>query len=139
MILNIRENLRLSEKGCPGCDESTARTGGYPKSGFTYDTFINNAGMMTTDSDKRTYKLYELQDRISSTIRLFENVKDAKVTIALGEESKYALDDEAKQDSSATAVVTMKDGGSPTEDQAAAIQRLVAKSAGNGTGSGCGI
>lgn len=101
---------------------------GYPKSGFTYDTFINNAGMMTTDSDKRTYKLYELQDRISSTIRLFENVKDAKVTIALGEESKYALDDEAKQDSSATAVVTMKDGGSPTEDQAAAIQRLVAKS-----------
>ena len=101
---------------------------GYPKSGFTYDTFINNVGMMTTDSDKRTYKLYELQDRISSTIRLFENVKDAKVTIALGEESKYALDDEAKQDSSATAVVTMKDGGSPTEDQAAAIQRLVAKS-----------
>ena len=113
---------------------------GYPKSGFTYDTFINNAGMMTTDSDKRTYKLYELQDRISSTIRLFENVKDAKVTIALGEESKYALDDEAKQNY-ATAVVTMKDGGSPTEDQAAAaIQRLVAKSsARNGTGSGCGI
>lgn len=101
---------------------------GYPKSGFTYDTFTENAGMMTTDSDKRTYKLYELQDRISSTIRLFENVKDAKVTIALGEESKYALDDEEKQDSSATAVVTMKDGGSPTEDQAAAIQRLVAKS-----------
>lgn len=101
---------------------------GYPKNGFTYDTFINNAGLMTTDSDKRTYKLYELQDRISSTIRLFENVKDAKVTIALGEESKYALDDSDKQESSATAVVTMNDGGSPTEDQAAAIQRLVAKS-----------
>ena len=55
-------------------------------------------------------------------------MSDVKVTIALGEESKYALDDEAKQNSSATAVVTMKDGGSPTEDQAAAIQRLVAKS-----------
>ncbi|HIX28132.1 MAG TPA: flagellar M-ring protein FliF [Candidatus Blautia stercoravium] len=104
---------------------------GYPKSGFTYDTFINNAGMMTTDSDKRTYKLYELQDRISSTIRLFDNVKDAKVTIALGEESKYALDDSEEQASSATAVVTMKDGGSPTKEQAAAIQRLVAKSVPN--------
>lgn len=104
---------------------------GYPKSGFTYDIFINNAGMMTTDSDKRTYKLYELQDRISSTIRLFDNVKDAKVTIALGEESKYALDDSEQQDSSATAVVTMKDGGSPTKEQAAAIQRLVAKSVPN--------
>ena len=58
---------------------------GYPKSGFTYDTFKDNAGMMTTDSDKNTYKLYELQDRIGSTIRLFDGVKDAKVTIALGE------------------------------------------------------
>lgn len=101
---------------------------GYPKSGFTYDTFINNAGLMSTDSDKRTYKLYELQDRISSTIRLFENVKDAKVTIALGEESKYALSDDEEQASSASAVVTMEDGGSPTEEQAAAIQRLIAKS-----------
>lgn len=101
---------------------------GYPKSGFTYDTFINNAGLMTTDSDKRTYKLYELQNRIGSTIRLFENVKDAKVTIALGEESKYVLDDSSQTESSATAVVTMSDGGTPTEEQAAAIQRLVAKS-----------
>lgn len=101
---------------------------GYPKSGFTYDTFKDNAGMMTTDSDKNTYKLYELQDRIGSTIRLFDGVEDAKVTIALGEKSKYALDDEAEKKSSATAVVTMKDGGVPTKEQSTAIQRLVAKS-----------
>ena len=103
---------------------------GYPKSGFTYDTFINNAGMMTTDSDKNRYDLYQLQDRIGATIRLFDNVDDAKVTIALGEKSKYALDDETVR-SSATAVVTMSDGGSPTEEQAVAIQRLVAKSVPN--------
>ena len=100
---------------------------GYPKSGFTYDTFKDNAGVMTTDSDKNTYKLYDLQDRIGSTIRLFDGVKDAKVTIALGEESKYVLSDN-EQKSSATAVVTMQDGGSPTAEQAAGIQRLVAKS-----------
>lgn len=103
---------------------------GYPKSGFTYDTFINNAGMMTTDSDKSRYELYQLQDRIGATIRLFDGVDDAKVTIALGEKSKYALDDEDVR-SSATAVVTMSDGSSPTEDQAIAIQRLVAKSVPN--------
>ena len=101
---------------------------GYPKSGFTYDTYTQNAGMMTTDSDKQLYKLYELQDRIGATICLFDGVKDAKVTIALGEESKYALNDEAEQKSTATAVVTMEDGGAPTEKQAAAVQRLVAKS-----------
>ncbi|MDE6831097.1 MAG: flagellar M-ring protein FliF, partial [Lachnospiraceae bacterium] len=43
---------------------------GYPKSGFTYDTFKDNASMLTTESDKKTYKLYELQARIGSTIRL---------------------------------------------------------------------
>ncbi len=100
---------------------------GYPKSGFTYDTFKDNAGMLTTDSDKSTYKLYELQDRIGSTIRLFDGVKDAKVTIALAEQSRYVLNENMDAKSSATAVVTMNDGGSPTEDQAAAIQRLVAK------------
>lgn len=101
---------------------------GYPKSGFTYDTYTQNTGMMTTDSDKQLYKLYELQDRIGATICLFDGVKDAKVTIALGEESKYALSDDADQKSTATAVVTMKDGGAPTAKQAAAVQRLVAKS-----------
>ncbi len=100
---------------------------GYPKSGFTYDTFKDNAGMLTTDAEKSTYKLYQLQDRIGATIGLFEGVKSAKVTIALGEESKYALNDN-EQNPTATAVVTMKDGGSPTADQAAGIQRLVAKS-----------
>ncbi len=100
---------------------------GYPKSGFTYDIFRNNATMMTTDSDKQTYKIYELQDRIGATISLFDNVKDAKVTIALGEQQKYALDDSQKQEASASVVMMMKDNGSPTEEQAAAVQNLVSK------------
>lgn len=101
---------------------------GYPKSGFAYDTFINNSGGMTTDSDKKTYKQYELQDRIGATIRLIDGIKDAKVTIALGEEKKYALtkDDTEENQPSASVMVVMKDQGSPSPEQAAAIQRLVA-------------
>lgn len=98
---------------------------GYPKSGFTYDTFINNAGLMSTDSDKNTYKLYELQDRIGATIKLFDGVADAKVTIALGEDNRYVLND-SESKSSASVTVVMKDGGSPTKEQTAGIQRLVA-------------
>lgn len=104
---------------------------GYPKSGFSYDVFIDNAGGMTTDTEKQQYKLYELQDRIGATVALFDGVKDAKVNIALKSESKYALEDtsDKSNSSSATVVVTMKNSGeSPTEKQAAAIQRLVAKS-----------
>ncbi len=103
---------------------------GYPKSGFTYDVFTENAGGMTTDTEKQTYKLYDLQNRIGATIRLFDGVKDAKVTIALADNQKYVLDSTDSEDSSASAsvVVTMESDGSPSEKQASAIQRLVARS-----------
>lgn len=107
--------------------KATLASQGYPKSGFTYDIFRNNATMMTTDSDKQTYKIYDLQDRIGATISLFDNVKDAKVTIALGEQQKYALDDQVQQEASASVVMVMDDNGSPTEEQAAAVQNLVSK------------
>lgn len=101
---------------------------GYPKSGFTYDVFRNNVNLMTTDSDRRTFKLYDLETRIGSTIKILDGVKEAYVTIALGETSKYALSDETKQEASAQAVVVMKDGGSPTEEQAKSIQLLISRS-----------
>lgn len=100
---------------------------GYPESGFTYDMFSDNAGLMSTDSDKQTYLLYQLQDRIGATIRLFDGVKDAKVTIALGKQNNYVLSSDEDVESSATAVVLMNDGQTADKDLAAAVQRLVAK------------
>lgn len=106
---------------------------GYPKSGFTYDVFTENAGGMTTDTEKEMYKLYDLQDRIGATIRFFDGVKDAKVNIALANEQRYVLEDNADGSTapSASVVVTMENGDSPSEKQATAIQRLVAKSVPN--------
>lgn len=100
---------------------------GYPKSGFTYDTYTKNAGLMTTDTDKNRYWVYELQDRIGATVKMFDGVADAKVNIALGEDNRYVLSDEETK-SSGSVTVTMQDGGSPTREQTAGIQRLVAKS-----------
>lgn len=105
---------------------------GYPQSGFTYDIFTENAGGMTTDTEKQTYKLYELQNRIGATIALFDGVKDAKVTIALAGEQKYVLEDDSESGGgSASVVVTMRSGAELDEKQAKAIQRLVAKSVPN--------
>lgn len=101
---------------------------GYPKSGFTYDVFKNNVNLMTTDSDRKTFKLYDLETRIGSTIQLFDGVKEAYVTIALGETSKYALSEDSAKEASAQAVVVMKEGGSPSEEQAKSIQRLISRS-----------
>ncbi len=101
---------------------------GYPQSGFTYDVFKDNIGLTTTDFEKNSYKLFELQNRMGATIRLFQGVKDAKVTIALAEDQKYVLDDKSTQQAQASVVVIMTNGGSPTGEQVKGIQRLVAKS-----------
>lgn len=101
---------------------------GYPKSGFAYDVYINNSGVMATESDKKQYTLYDLQDRLGATIRLFDGVQDAKVTIAEGSTSSYALDDDSDVDATASAVVTMKDGQTLSETTADAIRNLISRS-----------
>ena len=101
---------------------------GYPKSGFTYDMYRNNAGLMTTESDKKQYTLYDLQHRLGAQIRLFEGVQDAKVTIAEAAEQKYALQDNTNTDASASVVVTMEAGQSLNDSKAAAIKNLIARS-----------
>ena len=101
---------------------------GYPKSGFTYNMYIGNSGLMTTESDKKQYTLYDLQDRLGATVRLFEGVRDAKVTIAEGTEQNYAIETDNPIDASASVVVTMEDGEKLGEKNAAAIKNLVARS-----------
>ena len=101
---------------------------GYPKSGFTYDMYRNNSGLMTTESDKKQYTRYELQDRLGAQIRLFEGVQDAKVTIAEAGQQTYALGDDTSTEASAAVTVTMKKGQTLTSDQASAIKNLISRS-----------
>ena len=100
---------------------------GYPKTGFAYDVFTEHAGMMSTESEKETYKLYQLQERIGSTIRTLDGIKSAVVTINPAKNSKYVLNTEDAAKASAYVVVHMYNGGSPSKKQSEAIQRLVAK------------
>ena len=101
---------------------------GYPKSGFAYDMYIGNSGLMTTESDKKQYTLYDLPDRLGATIRLFDGVRDAKVTIAEGSDQTYAIEDENPVQASASVVVTMEEGQSLSEKNAEAIKNLIARS-----------
>lgn len=99
---------------------------GYPKSGFTYDIFINNVGLLATDFEKYKYAQFELESRMASTIKQFDGVKDATVAIAMENEQKYVLQEDVKE-TSASVTVAMEDGGSPSKGQVKGIQRLVAK------------
>ena len=101
---------------------------GYPKSGFAYDMYIGNSGLMTTESDKKQYTLYDLQDRLGATIRLFDGVRDAKVTIAEGTDQTYAIEEDNPVQASASVVVTMEEGHSLSEKNAEALKNLIARS-----------
>ncbi len=100
---------------------------GYPKSGFAYDMYLNNTGLMTTESDKKLITKYELQDRLGATIRVFDGVQDAKVTINEGAEALYAWEDQSAAGASASVVVTMKNGSVLTADKAQAVKTLISR------------
>ena len=101
---------------------------GYPKSGFNYDTYFNNVGMMASESDRQTVRLYELQDRMAAVIRCFDGVSDAVVTISEGSDQRYVLDSENATPASASVMVTMADGDAMPQNYADAIGNLVARS-----------
>ncbi|MCI8565503.1 MAG: flagellar M-ring protein FliF [Lachnospiraceae bacterium] len=98
---------------------------GYPKSGFSYDIYLDNTGLMSTESDKERYTLYELQNRLGAQIRLFDGVKEATVTINEATQSKYALSDASQMQASASVSVTMENGRTLSEEGADAIRRLI--------------
>lgn len=100
---------------------------GYPKSGLSYNTFKENVNSLSTDYDKNIYAIYDLQDRVASTIRHFNGVKDAAVVFSIGSNDRYVLTKD-KQDASAWATVYMQPGATLEDDQVKGIQRLVAKS-----------
>lgn len=123
-------NIMVQEETADRTRASLAMQG-YPKSGFTYETFLNNSNMMSTESDKKSLKTWEMQDRLAATIRLFDGVKDAVVQIVPGETQKYVLDNSALTPPTASVMVSMRDGSSPDTALVEGIQRLVAKSVAN--------
>lgn len=107
--------------------KATLVSEGYPRSGFTYDIFSNSVNLMTTDTQTLYYKTKQLEAEMNATIRMFEGVKDATVHLTLGTDKKYILDSN-RVDPTASAVVVMANGGSPTPEQVRGIQRLVSRS-----------
>lgn len=100
---------------------------GYPQSGFSYSTYYAHVGSMTTESERSTAFLYELQDRMAATIRCLEGVKDAIVNIDMGEDNSSILFPENEIKATASVTVIMRDGRKLSEQQAAAIRNLVAR------------
>jgi len=101
---------------------------GYPKSGFSYETYRSAVGTMSTESDRDMAYLQDLQDRMAGVIRCLDGVKASVVTIVPEEDSRYILDSSAMTKASASVMVTMNGGSPLSTQQADAIRNLISRS-----------
>ncbi len=114
----------------PEAQESSLRarllmSGSYPKSGFSYDTYLNNVGMLSSESDRDRLDLYETQDRLGATIALLDGVESAVVTITPQEDNRWILNTENLTQARAHVLVTMRDGYDMTGQMAETIRNLL--------------
>ena len=100
---------------------------GYPTSGYGYDTYLDNVGSLTTESERNQLTLYGLQDRLAAVIRNFEGVQDAVVFLTPGEDNTYVLDSGNVVDATAAVQVTMQSGRTLDDNQVDAIRNLVSR------------
>lgn len=100
---------------------------GYPSSGLNYDIYQNASGLGVTDSEKKVYYQYQLQENLRKTIMQMDSIKDAVVNIDLGEDSSYVLSNNNKVP---TASIMLKLDGNKKLDsgEVKAIVELVSKS-----------
>ena len=99
---------------------------GYGTSGFAYEYYTNNVGALSTQSEREKAWLISVEEKLRACIITLENVRDAQVNLAEGEDNSYVLDSGSKVEASASVIVTMRDGKMLTDQQASAIRALVA-------------
>ncbi|MEG2295512.1 MAG: flagellar basal-body MS-ring/collar protein FliF, partial [Oscillospiraceae bacterium] len=98
---------------------------GFPKSALNYNTFKDNVDFMTTEYEKRLYRVYELQDRMASTIQAIQGVKKAYVNITVPEDKDVVLV-QNREPAKASVQLELSVGVQLTAQQVTSIKELVA-------------
>ncbi|MEA4894349.1 MAG: flagellar basal-body MS-ring/collar protein FliF [Oscillospiraceae bacterium] len=102
---------------------------GYPKTALTYDIFSSNSGMTATESEKAQWLIYQLQDRIQSTLERIDGVETATVTITIPETDNYVWETATtEQRASAGVLLSLDSEKEISGEQVSAICTLIASS-----------
>ncbi|WP_322198946.1 flagellar basal-body MS-ring/collar protein FliF [Acutalibacter intestini] len=99
---------------------------GYPDSGSNYKLYLGNVSALSTESDRSQLNLYQLESSLSGLIRRFEQVQDAVVKLAPGEDRRYVLSPDDTVTASATVQVTTKNNEMLDESTVKSIRNAVA-------------
>lgn len=98
---------------------------GYPKNGLTFADALSSIKINTTESDKKHIWQQLDESDIARQLKLFQNVKDASVTITRPEKTLF-IDDGDSKDAKASVVITKI--GDITPKQAESVVKVVASS-----------
>lgn len=102
---------------------------GYPSSALAYDIFSEHTGLTSTETEQKQVLIYQLQDRLQSTLTSMADVRSAIVNISIPTNQNYAWQTAADtQVSTASVTLTMRSGVTLSGQQVSAIKNLVAAS-----------
>lgn len=103
---------------------------GYPKSAPAYGIFKDNSTFSQTEWEKKQYLIFNLQEKITKTLKGIEGVADAEVNIVVPEDSGYVLQSN-KTIAKASVSIAMRPGYKLSNERVKAIQNLVSYSVPN--------
>lgn len=102
---------------------------GYPQTALPYDIFSSHTGLTTTESEKKQWLAFQLQDRVQATLMRVSGVENATVTITMPDTTDYVWK-QAESTERPTAGVLLSLGANVTlgGEQITAIKNLIASS-----------
>ena len=101
-----------------------------PKTTLSYDIFNGSGGLTTTDFEKRQLLVQQRQNRLQDTIRQYEGIKNAYVTLSIAQENNRVWETSNPRSTGSVSVV-LQPGYTLSRDQVSGIKYLVASSVGS--------
>ncbi len=102
---------------------------GFPNSSLPYSIFESHSGLTSTESERKQWLIYQLQDRLQDTLKSMDGIVAATVTVNIPETSDYVWQQTATgSGSTAGVLLTFRTGTAITETQVNSIKTLVAAS-----------
>lgn len=97
---------------------------GIPATGLAYDLFSQAGGLTSSTYEKNVYEIYQRQDHVKTLLKKIDSIQDALVMLAVPDNANALFQSEV-QETTASVVLTMKSGASPTAELIQTVENLV--------------